>query len=183
MSINKNTAAVIAAALLLVGGGIYYFFRSVPEPPPAVVAEKPEDTIQYLGSALSETKDGKLIWELTADQIQAGVDKKNVMLQGLHAKIYKSDGQGNIQVTASQGQMDMTDRVVTLQGDIKAVSEKGAELVGNMIKWFMKEQRFVGEGGIHYQQKDVTISGDKLEVDQNLNVIRITGNARAEMRR
>lgn len=185
MNINRSTAGIIAAAILLVGSGLYYFFRAAPEPPPVSVVENKStgDEIQYLGTGLSETKDGKLQWELNADQIQAGIDKKTMTLFGLRAQIYESAGQGNIQLTANQGCMEMTDKILTLQGNIKAVSEKGAELAGNMIKWFIKERRFTGEGNIQYHQKDVTVMGDKLEADLNLNIIRVTGNARAELRR
>jgi LPS export ABC transporter protein LptC len=185
MNINRTTAGIITAAILLVGSGLYYFFRPAPEPPPVPVVENTSagDEIQYLGTGLSETKDGKLRWELNADQIQAGTDKKIVTLLGLRAKIYESAGQGNIQLTANEGRMEVENKVVTLQGNIKAVSEKGAELAGNMIKWFIKERRFTGEGNIQYFQKDVTVMGDNLEADLNLNVIRVTGNARAELRR
>jgi LPS export ABC transporter protein LptC len=183
MNLNKNTAVIIAATVLLVGSGLYYFLRAVPEPPPEPVAEQTAGGVEYLGTAFSETKDGKLQWELNADQVQAGEDKKTATLIGLRAKIYKDGGQGNIQLTANEGRMEMTEKIVTLQGNIKATSEKGAELAGNMIKWFMKEHRFTGEGNIQYRQKDTTITGDKLEADLDANIIRVSGNARAELRR
>lgn len=185
MNSHKTTIGIIAAAILLVGSGLYYFFQSVPEPPPEPVVEKQktDSEIQYLGTALSETKDGKLQWELKADQMQVGPDQKTVSLSGLHAQTYDAAGQAKIQLTANQGDMDTQAKVVTIQGNIKAISDKGAELAGNMLKWFMNERRFIGEGNIQYRQKDVTIMGDNLEADQDLNTIRVTGNARAELRR
>ncbi len=185
MKINKNTVVLIAVAVLLVGSGLYYFLRDVPEPPPTVAEQGTEEReLQFLGTGLSETKDGKIQWEVQADQMQAGLDKKIVTMLGIRAKVYEhTGGQGIIQITASQGRMETTEKVLTLEGNIKALSEKGTEFAGNMIKWFMNEQRFTGEGGIRYQQADVTITGDRMEVEQNLNTVRVTGNARAELRR
>lgn len=186
MRTNRTTAGLIVAALFLIVAGLYYFLRDTPEPPVVSEVDKPAatgDELQYLGTGISETKDGKIQWELNADQIQAGADKKNVTLIGLRAKIYETGGQGDIQLTADQGHMDAIDKVLTLHGDIKAISSKGAEFAGNVMKWFMQERRFTSEGNIHFQQNDITIMGDNLEADQNLNTIRVTGNARAEMRR
>ncbi|MEM5769344.1 MAG: LPS export ABC transporter periplasmic protein LptC [Bacillota bacterium] len=185
MKINKNTVVLIAVAVLLTGSGLYYFLRDVPEPPPTVAEQGAEEgELQFLGTGLSETKDGKIQWEVQADQIQAGLDKKIVTMQGIRAKIYEhTGGQGIIQITANQGRMENTEKVLTLEGNITALSEKGTEFAGNVIKWFMNEQRFTGEGGIRYRQTDVTITGDRMEVEQNLNTVRVTGNARAELRR
>lgn len=186
MNINKTSISIIVAAIMLVGSGLYYFFGEAPEPPPPVDTTQKISSvneIQFLGTGLSETKDGKLQWELNADQIQVGTDKKTAAMIGLRAQIYENAGQGKVQITAKQGQMDVEHKILTLQGDIKAISEKGAEFTGNMIKWLMKEGRFTGEGNIQYHQNDMTIMGDTLEADQNLNTIRVTGNARAELRR
>ena len=185
MKMNKNTVLLLAAAVLLTGAGLYYFLRDVPEPPPAVAEQGTEEReIQFLGTGLSDTKDGKIQWEVQADQIQAGLDRKLVTLRGIRAKIYEhTGGQGILEITANQGRLETAEKVLTLEGNIKALSEKGTEFAGNVIKWFMNEQRFTGEGGIRYRQADVTITGDRLEVEQNLNTVRVTGNARAELRR
>lgn len=186
INVNKSTAFVVAVTALLIGSGVYYFLRDVPEPPPTadVQSENGNNEIQFLGTGLSETKDGKMQWEVQADKMQAGLDKKLVTMMGIRAKVYEqTGGQGTVQLSADQGRMDTTEKVLTMEGNIKALSEKGTEFAASMIKWFIKEQRFIGEGGIRYQQQDVTITGEKLEIDQQLNSVRVTGNARAELRR
>jgi LPS export ABC transporter protein LptC len=185
---NKTSLSLLIATAILIASGAYYFFRDVPVPPPAVTptvqeTQSSDSAIQFLGSALSQSKDGKVLWELNAEQIAADAERKFVNLTNIQAHIYQNGDQGKIQLTAPQGQVDTTSSIITMQGGMKAVSDKGAEFAGNLVKWFTKEQKFIGEGNILYRQKDITVTGDKIESDQDFKIIRVHGNARAELRR
>lgn len=183
---NKTFIGVVVALLLIITGGLYYFFSDTPAPSSnATVEEKKpqEGKVQFLGTNLTETKEGKTQWEINADQILAKADNKLIEFIKMQAQIYGTGEQGNIKLTANQGQMDQVSKMITLHGDIKAVSDKGAEFTADMVKWFTNEQRFAAEGNVQYRRQDVTIIGDKLESEQNFTKVRVTGNARAELRR
>jgi LPS export ABC transporter protein LptC len=184
---NKTSIGLLVVALTLISSVLYYFLREVPDPPltPAVSTEKAvtNGDIQFLGSGLSQTKDGKMQWQVNADQIQVGADKKMINLTNIRAEMYDNGEQGNIQLTANQGQMDTTNKVMDLRGNITAVSDKGTEFVSSLAKWMANERRFIAEGNVQFRQKDITIMGEKLEADQNFTLIRVSGNAQAELRR
>jgi LPS export ABC transporter protein LptC len=184
---NKTSIGLLAAALILIGSGLYYFLREVPDPPltPSASTEKAvtNGDIQFLESGLSQMKDGKIQWQVNANQIQVDADKKMINLTNIRAEMYDNGAQGNIQLTANQGQMDTTTKVMDLRGNITAISDKGAEFVSNLAKWMANERRFIAEGNVQFRQKDITIMGEKLEADQNFTHIRVSGNAQAELRR
>jgi lipopolysaccharide assembly outer membrane protein LptD (OstA) len=79
--------------------------------------------------------------------------------------------------------MDTTTKVMDLRGNITAISDKGTEFVSSLAKWMASERRFIAEGNVQFRQKDITIMGEKLEADQNFTLIRVSGNAQAELRR
>jgi|GEM_PF-6753876 len=182
---NKTFIGILVAALILVIGGLYYFFRevSVPSPSSTVTEKVEEGKIQLLGTQLSEAKDGKIQWEINADQITTKTDRKIIDFANIRAHIFGASEQGNVTFTATEGQLDTVNKIMTLQGNIKAVSDQGAEFLGNMAKWFTTEHRFTAEGDVQYHRPDVTIMGDKLEIEQNFTKVRVSGNARAELRR
>jgi LPS export ABC transporter protein LptC len=182
---NKTFVGIIIVAVLLITSGLYYFFKDDPIIIPSPTASENPDkvgTVQFLGTSLNEVKNGQVQWEVKADQISA-VDKKLINLSNVKAQIFGSGDQGKIQIIAKEGQYDTVSKIITLQGSIKAVSDKGNELLSNMTQWFTGEHRFVAEGDVRYRGQDVVISGDKMETEQNLTHIRVTGNARAELRR
>ena len=66
----KTLVVLIGAAVIIL---IVWTVSTIPEPPPATPPEPPGSTMSYDGNTLSEEKNGRKIWDLTADHIDVDV--------------------------------------------------------------------------------------------------------------
>lgn len=176
---KKSTYLTIACIALVLAGGLYYFVKDEPLAPPKQVQQSidPGPSISFKGSTYVEEQDGKRLWELTAETIEVEVNSKNIILKNLKGTFYQDKG-GKIDLVAKQAVMDNKTKDIHMDGDIKAVSSTdGATFTAPQARWNAKERRMFGSGGITLTKEDTVITGDQLETDNNMEKVKVQGNA------
>ena len=179
---NKTAYLSLACALLLVIGGLYYFFREepmLPENTPAIeqTTAQPAANLTFAGSSIIEEKNGKKVWELNAESIEADTAGKLVYLKKITGTFYQEKG-GKVDIVAQEGALDTKTHDITLQGDIKATSSDGAVFTAPQGRYEEQTKTFYGTGGITLTRGDTIITGDKIDADTALEKVKVQGNAK-----
>ena len=169
------TALGILLAIALIG----WVVRSIPEPPPLVEPNDEPRIMTYEGNALSAEKDGKLQWELKADQISVNVDTQDAEMTGISSKFYAEDGRV-VTLTADHGTYIHSTRDISVEGNVKAVNTDGAELTSKKLSWVAAKEMLVAEEDVHVKKDDLRASGDRVESTDGFNRIKAIGHAHIE---
>lgn len=179
MKLSKSTYWMIACTLLFIAGGLYYFNREeTPPPPPAQQAQAdPANSVTFAGSSIVEQEDGKKQWEITAETVQVNPRTNKAELINFKGTLYRKDG-SKIDLVGRQAEYDTKTKDIDLTGDFKATASDGAVFTAAKGRWASKERRFYGSGGITLTREDTVVTGERIEGDEQLEKVKVSGNAR-----
>ena len=92
---------------------VVWTVQTIPEAP---AQPEPSSTrvMSYDGNTISEEKDGRKIWELTAEHIEMDLDSKDATLTGVTGHFYAEDGR-TVDVQAAKGHYTAASRDVTIE--------------------------------------------------------------------
>ena len=178
MSNKRNLA--MACALLILIGGIYYFFWGGSATDSANSPSTPSQAplnLTFSGSSIVEEEDGKKLWELNADTIEAAPTGNTIYLNNLKGTFYR-EKDGKIEIIANRATLDTKTRDISMQGNIKATNSNGAVFMAPEAWWSGEPKHFTGVGGVTLTRGDTTITGEKLETDDKMEKFKIYGNAK-----
>lgn len=179
MRLSKSTYRAIACTLLIIAGGLYYFNKEETPPPPQAQEEKDNTAanVTFAGSSIVEQLDGKKQWEITAETVQVNPNTKKAQLLNFKATLYRQDG-SKIDLVGRQAEFDTKTKDIDMSGDIKATASDGAVFTAAQGRWSNGERRFYGSGGITLTREDAIVTGDRIESDEHLEKVKVSGNAR-----
>lgn len=178
MRLSKSTYRAIACTLLIIAGGLYYFNK--PETPPPVQeaeVDKAASNVTFAGSSIVEQLDGKKQWELTAETVEVAPGTDKAKLINFKGTVYRLDG-SKVDLVGRQAEIDTKTRDINMSGDIKATDSDGTVFTAAQGRWAARERRFYGSGGITLTKEDTIVTGDKIESDEHLEKVKVSGNAR-----
>lgn len=174
---NKQIVGLIAAVLIAVIGVLYWAFsEEIHIQDPNKKADEKPMAMSYQGNTLSEEKDGKKIWDLTAETIEIDPNTKNAVLKNIKGIFYQENGQ-TVTLTAPQATFDNKTRDITISDQVDAKTSDGATFKAKTVFWQGEKQLFRGEGNVIVTREDTVLTGDKLESDAGFVKVKVTGNA------
>lgn len=174
---KKSNWLIGAIVLLLIGWGLYYFLRA--EAPLAEQEALPPAAptiLNYEGNTISEEKDGRKVWQLTAETIEVNADTSNVTLKNVTATFFQADGK-QVVLTAPVGSLDHQSKNISLSGTVQAKSSEGATFSAQDAQWIANDGKMIANGQVKLTRDDTVVTGDKLETDGKLEKIKVQGNA------
>ncbi|BBB91578.1 MAG TPA: LPS export ABC transporter periplasmic protein LptC [Methylomusa anaerophila] len=178
---HKTAYIAIACGLIFLVGGLYYFLKEEPLPPAPpdsqAAGKQSIPNLTFSGSTIVEEKDGKRIWELSAEIIEADTSQNIATLKNIKGVFYQEKG-GKIDIVAKEAVLDTKTKDISLQGDIQATASDGAVFTAPQAKWSDKNKVFSGTGGIKLIRGDTIITGDTIETDASMEKVKVQGNAR-----
>lgn len=175
---KKSTYVIIACVAIFLAGCLYYFLKDEPlvSKEPAEIATSEPSTMSYVGNSIVEEKDGKRLWELSAETIEVDTNTKNMKLKNMKGIFYQTNG-GKIDITAPEAVMDSKTKDIVMAGKVQAVATDNTSFTAQEIRWSSQEQRFYGTGDILLTKDDTVMTGDRIEGDKNLGKIKLSGHA------
>lgn len=174
---DKRKAAAIGVILAAAIGVVVWAFQVPETTAPPDAPETQQQPMTYAGNVLSEEKDGKKVWELTADAIAIDPSNQNAALENVRGTFYQEDGQ-SVAVTAPKAQYDTAAKTIALSGGAAAVSSDGARLEAETMLWQSGPRQFSGAGKVRLRRASTVITGDKIESDPGFRRFKVSGNAR-----
>lgn len=177
---NKKVKAIIGVVLIILVCLIVWAVRSVPQKPDDESVQV-NTVMKYDGNTIREEKDGKVIWELTADEITMDNNTQNAEMKNIRAHYFGDDGK-EVKLTAPHGLYENGNRNIKLDGGVKGTTNDGAELVSKELLWDAKGSKMVATGDVSIarESEHMKAKGDKIESSNSFQKFKITGKAHIE---
>lgn len=128
------------------------------------------ETIKNL--SLTETTGEGLTWELLADSAIINKNENIIRLTKLILFYHLSSGE-NIELTGDKGVANLSNKQISIYGNITAKSENGIDLRTETLIWDAKGQTLTTENTFEITQADIIFSGIGLYADLALKKINI----------
>ena len=151
MKNNKKLIAIVVAIVLALIGLIVFIMKDSNEA--TSTQNQSGQLVNFQGADLQEEKDGKLVWALSAEKIEYDPRTKAIVLTG------------------DRNSLDI-DQGVT------ATNTEGAEFKTEALHFDNKTKTLTSKTAFTYNSKDVTLTGDKLEGNMSLKIIKAIGHAK-----
>lgn len=173
---SKFKKAIIAVIVAVFTGMTIWAVNSVPDIPDDTGPA--QHVMTYDGNKITETKDGKVIWEMTADSIEVVAETKMATMNNVKCKYYTEDGK----IAYLHGEKAVYNQAnddVDLLNDVKLLSTDGYVLNCNKVTWIAKEQKLVLDGEVKMKNmpQRVHATGDQMEITESFNVFKVKGKA------
>jgi LPS export ABC transporter protein LptC len=121
-------------------------------------------------------KQGKKEWEIEADKISLGEDRKKTIFEQItRATIFK-ESKPHLQVQLNKCIADMDSNSMELIGDVVIESEEGDILKGNWFFWDSKNEKLSSIEPVEVIAKDNRVTADQFSTNIELNNLEFSGN-------
>ena len=174
---NKMRKFLLGAGLALFVALVIWAVTTVPEPPKKT--EQPAQSaniMSYDGNEISEEKDGRKIWDLTAEHIEVNIATQVASLEKITGHFYAEDGR-IVELTADKGTYSQNSRDVALTGNVQVKNSDGAQLTSDELRWDAKQEILAAIGNAKAVKDDLLATGDRIESTDGFNKIKIIGKA------
>ena len=175
---NKKIMAVIALFAVLIGGFIWYISDEGPDITQKVKKQMPDRMMSYSGNVLKEEKNGKLIWEVTAETMQIDIQTNAVKMQNMKGTFYREDGTIT-KLEADKASYNQKKNIITMEGAIEASQSDGGLLKADKARYDGKKKHLYCDGNVEVKKDGYLVTGDHMIADQKSGKIRVDGNAHA----
>jgi lipopolysaccharide export system protein LptC len=173
--LKKHKAMLAGLTLLIAFAVLLYWFMNPGKTPDQEV--NPDRLVEFEGSELEESKDGNLVWRLTADKIMIDPDTQIMYFINPKALLVSSDGT-EMTVTSEKGIVDKTKQTIQIQPPVKAVTDKGDTLQTDGSVYYNMDTHVIKGGKVVMNRHDnTTLRADAFETDSGLNKVSLTGHA------
>ena len=164
---------------VLLTGLVIWAVTTVPEIPQQTDTPSGPRVMSYVDNSLSEERDGRTIWKMTAEKVNVDIDTNDTSMLKIDGTFYTEDGR-TLTLHADEGRMDGKTRNVVLTGTIEATTSDGARLRAKEVKWTAAEGSLSAEGDAEFIHDDIRATGDRIVSTDGFQRFRIIGNAHIE---
>ncbi|MBI5116255.1 LPS export ABC transporter periplasmic protein LptC [Candidatus Poribacteria bacterium] len=135
-------------------------------------AEEPAGLAQQLQDVrYSQTKDGRLQWELTAKSVQQVIEGPTSM-QNVTMTYYAADGKATV-LTADSGAYDSASNNAALRGNILVKTSDGGSVRTDVLEWNQKAGVLRGLGEVTITKGHTVIQGKGFELSPELETFKM----------
>ena len=121
-------------------------------------------------------KQGKKEWEIEADKISLGEDRKKTIFEQINRATIFKESKPHLQVQLNKCIADMDSNSIELIGDVVIESEEGDILKGNWFFWDSKNEKLSSIEPVEVIAKDNRVTADQFSTDIELNNLEFSGN-------
>jgi LPS export ABC transporter protein LptC len=174
---SKMHKGLIAVAVAAFAALVVWAVATVPEPPAKPEAPVEENKVmRYDGNEISEEKNGRKIWDLTAEHIDVNIETRDAVLENLQGHFYAEDGRV-VEVKASKGTYAEGTKDIVLSGNVEIKNSDGAQLNSDELRWDAQKEILAAIGNAKAVKEDMLATGDRIESSDGFNKIKISGKA------
>ena len=170
---------IYGSGAVLLTGLIVWAATTVPEIPTQTDVPTGPRVMSYADNTLSEERDGRTVWKMTAEQIHVDIDTNDTGMEKIDGTFYSEDGR-SLTLKAAEGRMDSATRDVVVTGNIEAQTSDGASLRAKQLRWTAAEGSLSAEGDAVLVRDDIRATGDRIVSTDGFQKFSVIGNARIE---
>ncbi len=177
---TKNQKIIIAIVLAALVAMCYWTVSTIPEQP-TDTAPLDKRIMTYDGNTIVEEKDGKKLWEMTAETMEVDIDTQDAAITNMDAKFYAEDGR-ELHVKAPKASYKAGDKFLTVEGGLQGDSTDGLHVKSDGLEWNAKEEKMalVGNAELQRDSDALKAKGDRIESHDNFKRFKIIGHAHLE---
>lgn len=123
-------------------------------------------------------KEGRKEWEIEADKISLGEDRKKTIFEEIKRAIIFKDNKPYLNVQLKKCIADMGSKSMELVGDVVIETEEGDILKGDRFFWDPEEERLTSLESVEILVKENKITANQLSTDIELNKLELQGNVK-----
>ena len=159
MKHRKTLLAVLAAVLF--AAALAWAVFSVPEVPTLGDSAR---TLRYEGNTLSLEKDGRTVWQLTAESIEADADGKAAEARNIKG-VFHEEGGRELKLTAPHAHYDMTSKDLAIDGGVRIETSDGIRLMSREVIWSSEKETLaaVGDALLTQEEEKLRVSAERIE--------------------
>ncbi len=174
---DKKRKFLLGAGLAIFAALVVWAVATVPETPAQPEKSAQSDKIMsYDGNEISEEKNGRKIWDLTAKHIEVDVDTRDASMEELLGHFYAEDGRV-VEVKADKGIYTEATRDIAVMGNVSIKNSDGAQLTSDELRWEAQKEILAAIGSAKAVKDDLLATGDRIESTDGFNKIKIIGKA------
>ncbi|MHC2995199.1 MAG: LPS export ABC transporter periplasmic protein LptC [Candidatus Atribacteria bacterium] len=154
----------------------------------AVQTEEIEETEEYIevkeapvkiekGTVVG-LKEGQKEWEIEADKISLGEDRKRTIFEEIKRAIIFKDNKPYLNIQLKKCIADMGSKSMELIGDVVIETEEGDILKGDRFFWDSEKEMLTSLESVEVIVKENKITADQLSTDMELNKLELQGNVK-----
>ena len=121
-------------------------------------------------------KQGKKEWEIEADKISLGEDRKKTIFEVIKRAVIFKDSKPHLQIQLNKCIADMDSNSMELIGDVIIESEEGDILKGDRFFWDSKKEKLTSIEPVEVIAKENRIIANQFSTDIELNNLEFSGN-------
>jgi len=119
-----------------------------------------------------ETKGDKILWQMEASSAELYDKQRLAKAKDIKLVLYENQ-QPALEVRSQQGELDMDNQNINLQGDVWASSAQGFELKTDNLAWCQDKRRITTEAPVWLKRSGFVLEGRGLEADVTLEQIKV----------
>lgn len=145
-----------------------------PEPPPQQLPQNID--IALHNARFTDTRDGTVIWELSAERADYDRDGDVAYLAGIRMVFPATRSAGNITLTAAKGSYSSKTRNVGLSGRVHVVTGAGATFDTEAIEYTASSSRFSTGRPVTFRHERLTLAARGMTLDVRDQTARFPGD-------
>lgn len=173
--IKKNKLTIIGFMVVLGFAALLYTFMH-----PDTTPDTPVNTdklVEFNGTELEESKDGKTVWKLTADKIMVDPDTETMYFTNPKAVLYDVNGT-ELTITSDQGIVDKKKRTIEIKPPVKGTTNLSDTLQTDGSVYYNMDTHMIRGGKVEIHRHDsTTLHADAFETNTSLDKVTLTGHA------
>lgn len=174
---DKTRKLLLAAGIALFAALVVWAVTTVPErPKPVEPTQQDSKVMSYDGNEISEEKNGKKIWDLTAEHIEVNIETRDAVLEKLSGHFYAADGR-IVEVKADRGTYADATKDIAITGHVEIKNSDGAQLTSDELRWEAQKELLAAIGNARASKEDMLAAGERIESTDGFNKIKIIGKA------
>ena len=183
---QKNLWFVLIIIILIISLSIYLIYNQKKNNN-LQTEEKIEETENFVEvdeapvkieqGIVSGIKDGQREWEIEAEKISFGKDRKNTIFEEIKNILIFKDEKPHLKIVADRCIADMNTKSMELVGDVVIETEEGDVLKGMGYFWDSNKEELSSTAPVEILVKDYIISAERFSSDTELINLNLEGNA------
>lgn len=147
-------------ALLAALGVVCWAVWTVPEPP---AFDDAPHVMRYEGNTLRLEKDGRTIWQLTAEAIEASADGKTAEARNIEG-VFHAEGR-EIRLTAPHGVYHLESKDLMMDGGVDIRTTDGIALTSRAVVWTNVKGLLaaVGDAVLMQKEQGLRVTAERIE--------------------
>ena len=180
---NPNKLWIILIAIIIISLSVYLFFYQKKENDSQQTIEEIEEIDDFVEveeapvrieqGVVSGIKDGKKEWEIEANKISLGKNRKNTIFEEIENILIFKDEKPNLNIKADKCIANMETKSMELQGNVIIETKEGDILKGDGFFWDSNEEKISSTAPVEIKVKEYLISADNFFSDTELNNLQL----------